>query len=209
MQEILILEDLPEAAAWLAETVVSAFPGARVTLARNLAEASELLDGSAFDLALIDLQLPDGSWVDLIARLAAEKSATLCVVSSIYDDDRHIFPALQAGATGYLLKERPRQELVDELQGMAAGRPPLSPAIARRLMGYFQALKPDDDAAALTPRETEVLQLVGKGIRLPELSEMLEISRHTAADYVKSIYRKLNINSRAEAAVEAMRRGLI
>lgn len=208
MHTALIVEDLTDAAEWLRDTLRQAFAEIRVTIAYSVEEALARLHDQRFDLALIDLQLPDGSGLEVIDHINARPGDTLCVVASIFDDDEHIFPALQSGARGYLLKERPQAELVEELRGIVAGRPPLSPAIARRLLVHFQGLKPDN-AVHLTPRETEVLRLVGKGIRLADIGDMLHISRHTAADYVKSIYRKLNISSRAEAAVEAMRRGLI
>lgn len=208
MQSALVLEDVSEARQWLVQVLSRAFDGIAVTEAADIAGAIEALDRQAFDIALIDLQLPDGSGVEIIDRINREQTDTLCVVASIFDDDGHIFPALQAGAQGYLLKERPQAELVEQLKGIAGGQPPLSPAIARRLLTHFQGMKPEDDVH-LTPRETEVLRLVGKGIRLVDIGEMLQISRHTAADHVKSIYRKLNISSRAEAAVEAMKRGLL
>lgn len=208
MHSALILEDVSEAREWLQQVLRQAFGDIQVETAGDLAAAHELLEQHAFDIALIDLQLPDGSGVQIIERINREHHDTLCVVTSIFDDDGHIFPALQAGAHGYLLKERPQGELVEQLKGIAEGQPPLSPAIARRLLTHFQGMKPDDDVH-LTPRETEVLRLVGKGIRLADIGDMLGISRHTAADYVKSIYRKLNISSRAEAAVEAMKRGLL
>ena len=208
IRSAVIVEDLPDASVWLQETLERAYPGVDVVCAASVAEAMALLQAQRFDLALIDLHLPDGSGLAVIEHLNGSPGNTISVVTSIYDDDAHIFPAIQNGAQGYLLKDRPREELVKELQGIVAGRPPLSPAIARRLMTHFQGLKPDNDVQ-LTNRETEVLQLVGKGVRLVDIGEMLGISRHTAADYVKSIYRKLNISSRAEAAVEAMRRGLL
>ena len=208
MQNALILEDVPEASLWLAEVLAASFANIEVSFAKSIAEAQAMLNDNSFDIALIDLQLPDGSGIEVINTISEKNDDTLCIVASIYDDDTHVFPALQAGAQGYLLKERPQSELIEQLKGIADGHPPLSPAIARRLLTHFQGMKPDNEVH-LTPRETEVLRLVGKGIRLIDIGDMLKISRHTAADYVKSIYRKLKISSRAEAAVEAMKRGLL
>jgi DNA-binding NarL/FixJ family response regulator len=142
---------------------------------------------------------------------------SLPVVVTIYDDDEHLFPALQAGAFGYLLKEQPQQELVAQLLRMVQGEPPLSPPIARRVLSHFvtspqrrQALmRSVEDEVKLTDRETEVLQRVAKGYTLPEIAQQFGLSRHTIADYIKQIYRKLNVSSRAEAALEAARRGLV
>jgi DNA-binding NarL/FixJ family response regulator len=136
------------------------------------------------------------------------------VVVTIHDDDEHLFPALQAGAFGYILKEQARELITEQLQRISQGEPPLSPSIARRVMAYFQAkAKPTQQAhlmpaVNLTDRESEVLLRVAKGYTLPEIGVQLGLSRHTIADYVKQIYRKLNVSSRAEAALEAQRLGL-
>jgi DNA-binding NarL/FixJ family response regulator len=136
------------------------------------------------------------------------------VVVTIHDDDEHLFPALQAGAFGYILKEQARELITEQLQRISQGEPPLSPSIARRVMAYFSAkAKPQSQANAmpsvnLTDRESEVLLRVAKGYTLPEIGVQLGLSRHTIADYVKQIYRKLNVSSRAEAALEAQRLGL-
>jgi DNA-binding NarL/FixJ family response regulator len=135
------------------------------------------------------------------------------VVVTIHDDDEHLFPALQAGAFGYILKEQPRALITEQLQRMSQGEPPLSPSIARRVIAYFAAqAKPQQPDlmphVSLTERESEVLLRVAKGFTLPEIGVQLGLSRHTIADYVKQIYRKLNVSSRAEAALEAQRLGL-
>ena len=120
--------------------------------------------------------------------------------------------ALQAGAFGYILKEQARELIIEQLQRISQGEPPLSPSIARRVIAYFAAQnKPQANAlphVSLTERESEVLLRVAKGFTLPEIGVQLGLSRHTIADYVKQIYRKLNVSSRAEAALEAQRLGL-
>ncbi|MCB2037244.1 MAG: response regulator transcription factor, partial [Ottowia sp.] len=129
----------------------------------------------------------------------------------------HLFPALQAGAFGYLLKDQPREIVIAQLRRITEGEPPLSSPVARRVLNYFIAGGPrqfgaerfDPDAVQLTARETEILQRVAKGFTLPEIATQIGLSRHTVADYVKQIYRKLNVSSRAEAALEAARRGLV
>jgi DNA-binding NarL/FixJ family response regulator len=143
----------------------------------------------------------------------------LPVVVTIYDDDEHLFPALQAGAFGYLLKEQPREALAAQLLRITGGEPPLAPSIARRVLSYFGQNRavpapeppPADGApeARLTAQELVVLQRVAKGFTLPEIAQQLGLSRHTIADHVKNIYRKLDVSSRAEATLEAARRGLV
>jgi DNA-binding NarL/FixJ family response regulator len=134
------------------------------------------------------------------------------VVVTIHDDDEHLFPALQAGAYGYILKEQSRELITEQLQRISQGEPPLSPSIARKVIRKYFASQPAADQrhadVSLTERESEVLLRVAKGFTLPEIGVQLGLSRHTIADYVKQIYRKLNVSSRAEAALEAQRLGL-
>lgn len=208
MQRALIIEDVTDAQLWLADALCSACPETGITTASTLRQALEITATHHFDIALVDLNLPDGSGIDAIRQIRSRSPQTLCIVVTIYDDDQHLFPALQAGAQGYLLKDQSKQQISQRLQGIARGEPPLSPAIARRLLGHFAqpAIEPEVN---LTSREKEVLTLIAKGIKLAEVAEMLKISRNTAAGYVKEIYRKLDVSSRAEATLEAARMGLI
>lgn len=209
MKTALILDDVPDAQAWLSQALVAVFPDIILYCAGNLAEARAWLGShTAPDLALIDLGLPDGSGIELIAELNRTAPQTLCVVASIYDDNAHLFPALRAGAQGYLLKDQPLAQIVELLKGIAEGRPPLSPAIARKLLSHFQPA-PQLQHEQLTKRETEVLRHIAKGMTLPETARLLGISSNTVSGYVKSIYRKLNVSSRAEATLSARNLGLV
>ena len=160
---------------------------------------------------MVDLGLPDGSGRDVVEKLRELQPEAQSVVVTIHDDDDHLFPALQAGAYGYILKEQPRELIAEQLQRISQGEPPLSPSIARKVIAHFASQpKPADlmPHVQLTERESEVLLRVAKGFTLPEIGVQLSLSRHTIADYVKQIYRKLNVSSRAEAALEAQRLGL-
>jgi hypothetical protein len=212
MKNILLLEDLPEIRIWLKSLVLEVFPNATITECSRIHDALHQVQAQCFDLALCDLGLPDGDGTDVVARLHELQPEVLSVVVTIHDDDEHLFPALQAGAYGYILKEQPRELITEQLQRMAQGEPPLSPSIARKVIKYFACMpKPVTDTlpeVSLTERESEVLLRVAKGYTLPEIGVQLSLSRHTIADYVKQIYRKLNVSSRAEAALEAQRLGL-
>ena len=213
MSNILLLEDLPEIRAWLKVLVHQVFPQAQISEAARVHDALELVSAVKFDLALVDLGLPDGSGVDVVAALREQQPEAQSVVVTIHDDDEHLFPALQAGAFGYVLKEQARELIAEQLNRMSQGEPPLSPSIARRVIAYFAAqarpqAKDTIPHVQLTDRENEVLLRVAKGFTLPEIGVQLNLSRHTIADYVKQIYRKLNVSSRAEAALEAQRLGL-
>ena len=212
MDHILLLEDIPEIRAWLKVLVKQVFANAEITECSRVQDALVQVNTKRFTLALLDLGLPDGSGVDVIAALREKQPEVQSVIVTIHDDDEHLFPALQAGAFGYLLKEQSRELLVEQLQRMSQGEPPLSPSIARKVIAYFTSkARPPAvllHEVSLTDRETEVLLRVAKGFTLPEIGVRLGLSRHTIADYVKQIYRKLNVSSRAEAALEAQRLGL-
>jgi DNA-binding NarL/FixJ family response regulator len=211
----LVIEDQPDTRAWLADIARSAFGPIDVALGADLAAGHAWLDGEGSDvrsIALLDLVLPDGCGIELIRRIAERHPGVLPVVVSIYDDDAHLFEAIAAGAQGFLLKDEGAEVLVGRLREIATGEPPLSPSIARRILAHFH--RPEEAGAwskreLLTPRETEVLALLGRGLRIGDAAESLGLTRHTVAGYVKIIYSKLNISSRAEAALEAKRRGLV
>jgi DNA-binding NarL/FixJ family response regulator len=208
----LLLEDLPDVAQWLSQLLRAQFSGIQITHAASLGEGQRALQNAPpVQLALVDLGLPDGDGTQLIRPLAQQWPGCTIVVTTLFGDDAHVFPALRAGAHGYLLKDQPEERLAAALDGILRGEPALSPAIAQRLLRTFQPAEndPSPGVEILTPREREVLVLVSKGCRLPELVDRLQISRHTVSDHLKSIYRKLNINSRAEATLEAARLGLV
>jgi DNA-binding NarL/FixJ family response regulator len=207
-QHALVVEDIAETRAWLSDLLREVFPGIVVHQAAVLQQARKLIAGHRFDLALIDIQLPDGSGIDLLGEMRAHTPETYCVISTIFDDDRHLFDALRAGAQGYLLKHQDDGQIARHLRGILDDQPPLSPMIARRVLQFFRTpvAAAEDE---LTARESEVLVLIARGLRLREVAETLQISRHTVGDHVKTIYRKLQVNSRAEATLQAARRGLI
>lgn len=209
MKSALILEDMPESQEMLREVAQTAFPGIGVHCTADVASALQLLRHQPFDLALIDLALPDGSGTTVIQALSLRNPQCVIVVASLFDDDGHLFPALRAGAQGYLLKDQDFAQLVSQLRGIGEGRPPLSPSVARRLLAHFRQV-PDTAAhgAALTPREREVLMQLTRGISIAKIGIELGISRHTVGDHVKNLYRKLNISSRAQAALQARSLGL-
>ncbi|MGB3866008.1 MAG: response regulator transcription factor [Xanthobacteraceae bacterium] len=220
----LIVEDQADTRAWLVRMLRLAFDGIAISEAATFQAARDWIAAqprtfaepdanAARDIALIDIGLPDGNGIDLIRMLADGHPQILPVVTTIYDDDAHLFDAIAAGAKGYLLKDQHADTLVGYLHRIDAGEPPLSPSIAQRMLTHFakrNAVAPITDAeAVLTPRELDILRLLGRGLRVAEAARVLGLTPHTVAGYVKTVYRKLNISSRAEAAIEAVRRGLV
>jgi DNA-binding NarL/FixJ family response regulator len=204
---VLILEDQEETLTWLRDIVSETFPAANVTITRTLKEAQSQTSDSSFDLVLVDLGLPDGSGLELIKDIRARSAEAYIVVATIYDDDDHLVAALKAGANGYLLKDEHRDQLIEHLKGIPASRAPLSDRALNRVVDQFH--KPEEDLIALTSREEEVLQLVAKGYNVSESAEMLGLSANTVKSYLKAVYGKLGISSRAEATAEAIKRQLI
>lgn len=208
MKSVLIVEDVAESRRWLGEIVHSAFPAATLTAVASVRAALARV-AAPCDLALIDLGLPDGNGLTVLRRLRAAQPAALCVITTVMGDDASIVAALSSGADGYLLKEQPASVLARQLTQLALGIPALSPAVARRIMEHFRLTGPAAPTdSALTPRETDVLALIGRGMRNAEVAAALGIAETTVAGHIKAIYRKLGISSRAEAAWHAARMGL-
>ena len=214
---VLVLEDVQEMRAWLAAQAERLVPGARVVTCGTLVEALAFVrtlapSTASVPLALVDLGLPDGSGIDCVRELSARQPEAMIVVATLFDDDTHLFDALAAGAQGYVLKSEPQAAVERALGRILQGELPLSPSIARRVLAHFRRPAPAAPAAsevALSPRETEVLAALGRGLRVRDVAYELDLSDHTVGDYVKAIYRKLNISTRAEAALEVARRGLV
>lgn len=188
--------------------MAAALPGARITRAASVAEARAAIKLAPPTLALVDLDLPDGSGTQIIEQLAHLPRRPLIIVATVFADDQHIFPALRAGAAGYVLKDATIDQLAQSIGAALRGDTALSASVARRLVGWFHAS--DEVASALlSPREQELLQMLAKGLTIAEAAKALGISFGTAASYTKRLYRKLDVTTQAEATLEATRRGLV
>lgn len=215
MQHALIVEDSADTGVWLQHILHESFPGINTTHCVNCQQAQAFLETACTSLALLDINLPDGSGIDLVGRIRQHCSDAYIVITTIFDDEQHILRALQSGANGYLLKDLPEHLFIQKLRGILNGDPPISPSISRQILRHFAALSTDEAPATplpaphLTVREQEVLVLVGKGLSRKEVAQHLALSSNTVARYIRDVYQKLDISSRAEAAVEACRMGLI
>ena len=210
MRKVLLVEDHDDTRRWWKIHISEAFPQAETMEAATMGEAHALLEKYDFSLALVDINLPDGSGIDLVRELGKTHPDIYCVISTIFDDDAHIFSALRAGAMGYLIKEQPLDRQIQQLRAVLHGQPPLSPSVARRILIHFsRPLEESESTEALTDREKDVLQLIAKGYSRPEVAELLGLTSNTVASYTKVIYQKLNISRRAEAVIEGVRLGLI
>ena len=212
----LIVEDQSATMSYLNKIVTSAFPGIVTLHAPDLKSALLLInDPSSFKekplgLCIVDLGLPDGTGVDVIRTLKEKNPDVPSVVATIYDDDGFLFKALAAGAFGYLLKSDEENQLIDLLRQIKSDNPPLSPAIARRLLQHFKEDNtPKGDDVKLSPREHETLVLIARGLTVSEVASEMKLSAQTVSGYVKIIYQKMHVSNRVELIREASRRGLV
>lgn len=181
-------------------------------IAENKATASAMIEAGGYDVLLCDLGLPDGSGIDLIRQEALKGRDTDILVITMFANQNKVLGAVEAGARGYLLKDERIEDCIEAIRKIRQGGSPISPIIARQLL---RKIKPKSSktpmalAAPLSEREIEVLNLLARGFSNAECAKILTISTGTIGTHVKNIYRKLEVNSRAEALFEASSQGLL
>jgi len=215
---VLIVDDDPSVLQPFAAAVAAADDMQVVGQAATLAAGLHLLRNTRPDMLLVDLGLPDGDGTTLIAEAARSLPDCEAMVVTVFGDEAHVLAAIEAGATGYLLKDASPAEIVEQLRVLKAGGSPISAVIARQMLRrsatWVQSRRgvaepAVDGDANLSPREREVLELCAKGYSYEEIAPLLAVSRHTVTTFVKRIYRKLQVHSRTEAVYEARRMGLL
>jgi DNA-binding NarL/FixJ family response regulator len=224
---ILLVEDDEPVRERLAR-IIDGWPGGRLIAdCGTLAEAKRVIVDQAIDLLITDLNLPDGHGVQAIELLRERQPAAEAMVISVLADDTTVIAAIEAGATGYLLKDSDPLDIVSAIGDLLAGHSPISSKIARTIVRRLSsrqsastapspassgapALAPTPvGARPLTPREIDILWGIAKGFTYAELAQNLQISNQTVPVHIRNIYRKLQANNRSEAVYEASRRGLI
>jgi len=161
-------------------------------------------------VALVDIGLPGMSGIEGI-RLMCERFPELhAMVLTIYDDDDRIFQAMCAGACGYLLKKTPPGRLLESIQEVAAGGAPMSPEVARRVVEFFRAARPSEQAGCqLTPHELRLLKLMVEGHNYKTAAAKLGLSVNTVSFHVRKIYEKLQVHSKCQAVAKALKQRLV
>jgi DNA-binding NarL/FixJ family response regulator len=212
---VVVVEDDPHFLAAFVRAVHAAPDARLVATAESRSQALALLGESAPDVLLVDIGLPDGSGIDVIA--AAHKAWPHCglMVTTTFADEAHVMQSIEAGAAGYLLKDSSPHNIMSEIRSLHEGGSPISPLIARCVL---RRLRPDapsvgaslaKDSVSLSPRETQVLQYVTKGFSYDEIARLMDISRHTVLTFVRRIYAKLEVNTQMEAVRQARASGLL
>lgn len=206
-----------------------------VSLASTRAEGMRALELAPADVLLVDLGLPDGSGIDVIRAAQVQWPTCAVMVSTTFGDEAHVLQSIEAGAAGYLLKDGAPSDMLDEIRSLHGGGSPISPLIARQILTRFRiggqngnnvgdrnaattaspaAKRAAEDnqgneAMVLSSREHEALGLITKGFTAEEIAKLMQISVHTVQTYVRRVYSKLKVSSKAEAIYEARHQGLV
>ena len=220
---VLVVEDEPEFIRCFSNAVLGDAGLSLVAAVSTGRAAMAMLDAQAPDVMLVDLGLPDIDGVEVIRHAARTCPQCDVLVVTMFGDDRHVVESIEAGATGYLLKDAVARDIAASIHELRAGGSPITPSIARRVLARFRlspAASQDTapvpasnaapaEASPLTSREAEILRHTAKGLSFVTIGQLMEISPHTVVTHVKNIYRKLAVHSRGEAVYEAGQMGLL
>lgn len=216
---IVIVEDDPNARTRLAKVIQDQPDMLLLDAVSTLKDGHQTIDNNWPDVLLVDLGLPDGDGTELIRYVNTSKRACEIMVITIFGDEKHVLRAIEAGASGYLLKEEDSDQIGDCIRQLVQGGSPISAPIARHLLTRFRKdntapsasteTVSNPDKTGLTEREVEVLRLIAKGYNSNEISGLLSVTYYTVTSHVRNIYRKLAVHSRSEAVFEAVQRGLV
>ncbi len=215
---VAIVEDDPDFSRALCGVVEAAADMRLTGQAGSRADGLAMLSGPPADVLLVDLGLPDGSGIDVIRAAARQWPSCSIMVSTNFGDETHVMRSIEAGAAGYLLKDSSPARMGDEIRSLANGGSPISPIIARQVLARFRnappaprldPAAPDDEAPQLSQREKEVLDYITKGFTVQEIAGLMQLSHFTVKTFVRRIYSKLKVSSKAEAIFEARNHGLL
>ena len=183
-----------------------------VGLAQDGAEAVELAEKKKPDLVLMDLKMPGMNGVEATRRIHLSSPDIKILILTTYDDDSWVFDAIRAGASGYLLKDTPREDVIKAIKGTSQGRTYVDPAVAGKLLSQFadHQIQPSSLITdKLTEREVDVLHLLARGLSNNDIADKLALSEGTVRNYISTILAKLNVADRTQAAIVAIQHGLV
>lgn len=215
---VILVEDDVTFQQALRQTFTTATDMQLVAVLSTRTEGLNILDHAPADVLLVDLGLPDGSGIDVIRAAHAKWPECNIMVSTAFGDEMHVMQSLEAGATGYLLKDSSTASIAAEIRSLHQGGSPISPLIARQILMRFRqpdTTQPQAPSAAnaararLSTREQQVLEYITKGFNSDEIAGLMGVSRHTVLTFVRRIYKKLEVSSKTEAIYEARSQGLL
>jgi DNA-binding NarL/FixJ family response regulator len=218
---VVLLEDHPDTRAYFEASIRQRVELQLAASFEALTPAMQWFDTNQADILLTDLNLPDGSGLSLLRKVAACQPDCDMLVISMFGDEDHVVASIEAGAVGYVHKDAADTNIAQVLMDVKQGASPISPMVARGVLARLKSLQSDAGTvgpvgqavfaskSALTAREKELLELLARGYAYAEIAQLCQISLHTVQGHVKNIYGKLAVKSRAEAVFEASRLGLI
>ncbi len=196
------------------QAILKSAPGIEVAgVAQDGAEAIELIPQVKPDVILMDLKMPGMNGIQATRRIRDQFPQVRVLVLTTYDADEWVFDAIRGGASGYLLKDTPREELIAAVKGTAAGKTHVDPGVAGKLFSKItQSTPPAADTSigeSLSDRERDVLRLMARGLTNADIAQRLYLSEGTVKNYVSAVFTKLGVSDRTQAAVIALRYGLV
>lgn len=207
VSKVFIIEDDPIILNYIQNVIQSSDTLDCVGTAYTVQKALGMIKETAFDIALIDLGLPDGDGTQLIEYITNTYPDRMKLILSSFSDEVKVINAISKGANGYLLKDSTGIDICQSIMDVLDGGAPMSPSIARYLLKRIQTKEPISHN--LTARELQVLRYVSKGYKYPEVADLMGIKFSTVASFAKNIYRKLDVQSKNEAVYEAHQQGII
>lgn len=183
-----------------------------IGIANNGQQALDLINHQTPDVVLMDLQMPIMNGVQAIRQLRKTHPDLPILVLTTYMDDKWLFDAIRAGATGYLLKDRPRHELLEAIKGTVSGESYLDPSVAKKVLNQVTSAPEPiqfDESIEISERERDILTLLVEGLSNAEIAQRLFLSEGTVRNYLSSLFVKLEVSDRTQAVVVALRRGLV
>jgi DNA-binding NarL/FixJ family response regulator len=210
MSHVWIIDDHNSMRSSLSRLLASAQEVTSVETFASCEDAlAKLAGGPDPQLLLLDIGLQGMNGLDGIPLIREKAPEASIVVLTVFEDDEKLFRAICAGANGYLLKTQSGQEIIQSVRDALDGGAPMSPRIARRVLGMFAKLAPRRSDYGLSERERAVLELVVEGLLKKEIAQKMELSIHTVDSHLRRIYEKLHVNSRSGAVRKAVREGLV
>lgn len=179
--------------------------------AQDGAEAVEIVDKLLPDLVLMDLKMPGMNGVEATRRICASHPAIKVLVLTTFDDDEWVFDAIRAGAAGYILKDTPREKVVEAIRGTLSGKSYVDPAVAGKLLQHVSCKQEEPQSVLtdkLTAREVEVLRAISHGLSNTDIAARLHLSEGTVRNHISAIFAKLEVADRTQAAIIAIRHGM-
>ena len=219
--QVALVEDDVHFQNAIATAVAAAADMTLLSVSSTREQALLALQATPADVLLVDLGLPDGSGIDVIQAAHQQWPNCAVMVCTTFGDEAHVLQSIEAGASGYLLKDSAPDNMLEEIRSLHGGGSPISPLIARQILMRFRhpavpaavpaapAARAGDTPAVLSSREKEVLELITKGFTAEEIARLMQVSVHTVQTYVRRVYGKLKVTSKAEAIYEARQQGIL